>query len=116
MNENHSYNSKAHKNKDASVLMHSFACKYYFLIAILKGEPRRFEPRPHLKASRQTQLKVVLLSAIFQAILNGVVVSVLVTCAGISGSNSCEDTYFFPLALTIKSFVFIICITFLLIL
>jgi hypothetical protein len=34
------------------------ACKYYFLIAILKGEQRRFEPRPHLKASRQTQLKV----------------------------------------------------------
>ncbi len=54
MNENRSYNSKAHKNKDASVLMHSFACKYYFLIAILKVEPRRFEPRPHLKARRQT--------------------------------------------------------------
>jgi hypothetical protein len=87
MNENHSYNSKAHKNKDADVLMHSFACKYYFLIAILKGEPRRFEPRPHLKASRQTQLKVSLLSAIVYAILNGVVVSVLGTCADIPGSN-----------------------------
>jgi len=61
MNENHSYNSKAYKNKDAGVLMHNFACKYYFLIAILKGEPRRFEPRPHLKASRQTQLKVFLI-------------------------------------------------------
>ena len=58
MNENNSYNSKAYKNKDAGVLMHNFACKYYFLIAKLKGEPRRFEPRPHLKASRQTQLKV----------------------------------------------------------
>ena len=46
MNENHSYNSKAYKNKDAGALMHNFACKYYFLIAILKGEPRRFEPRP----------------------------------------------------------------------
>jgi hypothetical protein len=57
MNENRSYNSKAHKNKDAGMLMHSFACKCYYLIAILKGEPRRFEPRPHLKASRQTQLK-----------------------------------------------------------
>ncbi len=55
---NRSYNSKAHKNKDAGVLMHSFACKYFFLIAILIGEPRRFEPRPHLKASNQTQLKV----------------------------------------------------------
>jgi len=87
MNENRSYNSKAHKNKDADVLMHSFACKYYFLIAILKGEPRRFEPRPHLKASRQTQLKVFLLSAIIYAILNGVVVSVLGTYAGIPGSN-----------------------------
>jgi hypothetical protein len=64
MNENRSYNSKEHKNKDAGILMHIFACKYYFLIAILKGEPRRFEPRPHLKASRQTQLKVFLLSAI----------------------------------------------------
>jgi hypothetical protein len=38
--------SKAHKNKDAGMLMHSFACKYYFLIAILRREPRRFEPRP----------------------------------------------------------------------
>ena len=75
------------KLKDAGVTLHSFACKYNFLIAILKGEPRRFEPRPHLKASRQTQLKVVLLSAIVHAILNGVVVSVLVTCAGIPGSN-----------------------------
>ena len=45
MTENCSYNSKAQKNKDAGVLMYSFACKYYFLIAILKGEPRRFEPR-----------------------------------------------------------------------
>jgi hypothetical protein len=40
MNKNHSYNSKAHKNKDPGMLMHRFACKYYFLIAILKGEPR----------------------------------------------------------------------------
>jgi hypothetical protein len=40
MNKNRSYNSKAHKNKDAGMLMNSFACKYYFLIAILKGEPR----------------------------------------------------------------------------
>jgi hypothetical protein len=61
MNENHSYNSKAYKNKEAGVVMHNFACKYYFLIAILKGEPWRFEPRPHLKASRQTQLKVSLI-------------------------------------------------------
>jgi hypothetical protein len=63
MNENHSYNSKAYKNKDAGVPMHNFACKYYFLIAILKGELRRFEPRPHLKASRQlsTQVKVFLI-------------------------------------------------------
>jgi hypothetical protein len=61
--------------------MCSFACKYYFLIAILKGEPRRFEPRPHLKASRQTQLKLFLLSdaAQFSVILNGVVVTELVT-------------------------------------
>jgi hypothetical protein len=51
MNENRSYNSKAQKNKDADVLMHSFACKYYSLIAILKGELRRFEPRSHLKAN-----------------------------------------------------------------
>jgi hypothetical protein len=78
MNENHSNNSKAHKNKDTGMLMHSFACKYYILIAILKGEPRRFEPRPHLKASRQTMLKVFLLSAVIDVILNGVVVTVLV--------------------------------------
>jgi hypothetical protein len=87
MNENRSYNSKAHKNKDAGVLMHSFACKYYFLIAIIRREPRRFEPRPHLKASRQTQLKFFLLSAPVHVILNGVVVIVLVTCTGSPSSN-----------------------------
>ncbi len=87
MNENHSYNSKAHKNKDAGMLMHSFACKYYFLITILKDEPRRFEPRPHLKASWQTQIKVFLLSAAIHVVLNSVVVIVLVTCAGSSSSN-----------------------------
>jgi hypothetical protein len=67
--------------------MHSFACKYYFLIAILIGEARRFEPRPHLKASRKTQLKVLLLSATVHVILNGVVVTVLVYCAGGTSSN-----------------------------
>jgi hypothetical protein len=86
MNENRSYNSKTHKNKDAGVLMHSFACKFYFLIAILKGEPRRFEPRPPLKASSQTQLNFFL-SPIIHVILNGVVVSVLVTYAGIPSSD-----------------------------
>ena len=95
MNENHSYNSKAHKNKDHGVLMHSFACKYYFLLTILKGEPRRFEPRPHLKASRQTQLKVFLLSSNDHVFLNGVVVTVLVSCAGAPSSNPCEVTYIF---------------------
>jgi hypothetical protein len=63
--------------------MHSFACKLYFLIAVLKREPRRFEPRPHLKASRQTQLKVLFVICF----LNGVMVSVLVICAGIPSSN-----------------------------
>jgi hypothetical protein len=87
MNDNRSYNSKAHKNKDAGMLMHSFACKYYFLIAILKGEPRRFEPRPHLKASRQAQLKVFFLSAALHEILNGIVVTVLETYAGSPSSN-----------------------------
>ena len=116
MNENRSYNSKAHKNKDACMLMHSFACKYYFLLTILKGEPRRFEPRPHLKASRQTQLNFYLLSVNICIILNGVVVKAMVTCAGIPSSNLWEITYFFPLAPTIKSFVFIICVAFLLIL
>jgi hypothetical protein len=67
--------------------MHSFAYKYYFLIAILKEEPRRFEPRPHLNASRQTQLKVVLLSAAIHVILNGVVVTVLENCTGSTSSN-----------------------------
>jgi hypothetical protein len=74
MKKNRSCNSKAHKNKDAGMLMHSFACKYFF-IAILKWEPRRFEPRPHLKASRQTQLQVFLLSAAVCVILNGEVVT-----------------------------------------
>jgi hypothetical protein len=39
------------------------------LIAILKGEPRRFEPRPHLKASRQTQLKVFYYLQLFMSSL-----------------------------------------------
>ncbi len=30
------------KLKDAGVTLHSFACKYYFLIAILKEEPKGF--------------------------------------------------------------------------
>jgi hypothetical protein len=46
MNENRSYNSKAHKNKDAGVLMHSFACKYYFLFAILKENQGDLNPGP----------------------------------------------------------------------
>jgi hypothetical protein len=95
VNVNCSYNSKEHKNKGAGMLMHSFACKYYFLIAILKGEPRRFEPRPHLKASRQTQLKVFLLSAAVHVILNGVVVTVLVFCAHSPSSNPRVVTNFF---------------------
>jgi hypothetical protein len=66
--------------KNTGLLIHSFARKYYFLIAILKGEPRRFEPRPHFKASRQTQLKFFLLSASVHAILYGVVVKVLIIC------------------------------------
>jgi hypothetical protein len=94
MNENRSYNSKAHKNKDAGMLMHSFACKYYFLIAILKEEPRRFEPRPHQKASRQAQSKYFLFSAAVIVILNGIVVTVLVTCVGGPSSNSGVVTYF----------------------
>jgi hypothetical protein len=81
MTENCSYNSKAQKNKDAGVLMYSFACKYYFLIA------RRFEPRPHLKASKQTQLKVFYYLQFFRVILNGVVVTVLNTRAGSLSSN-----------------------------
>jgi hypothetical protein len=68
-------------------IMHSFACKYYILIAILKGEPRRFEPWPHLKASRQTMLKFCLLSAAIFVILNGAVVTMLVTCTGSQSSN-----------------------------
>jgi hypothetical protein len=32
MNENRSDNSKACRNKDAGVLMHNFACKYYFFL------------------------------------------------------------------------------------
>jgi hypothetical protein len=30
MNENRSYNNKAHKNKEAGMLMHSFACNIIF--------------------------------------------------------------------------------------
>jgi hypothetical protein len=64
--------------------MHSFACKYYFLIAILKGEPRRFEPRHGKQAN---PVETFLLSAIIHVILIGVVVTVLVTCADGLSSN-----------------------------
>jgi hypothetical protein len=94
MNENRSYTVTV-KLKDAGVTLHSFACKYYFLIAILKGERRRFEPRPHLKASRQTQLKVFLLSSNDHVFLNGVVVTVLVSCAGAPSSNPLLITFYF---------------------
>jgi hypothetical protein len=115
MNETCSYDSKANKNKEAGVLMHSFACKYYFLIAILNGEPPRFEPRPHLKASSQTQLKIFFIIC-FSCHPQW--------CSGFSAGNLCRYPrfkslryhIFFPLALTIKSFVFTICISFLLIL
>jgi hypothetical protein len=115
MNENRSYNSKAHKNKGAGMLMHSFACKYYFLIAIFKGTKEIWTQAPS-EGKQATQLKIFSLSASVHVILNGVVVIVLVTCAGSPSSNPWVVTYFFPLASTFKSFVFIICITFLLIL
>jgi hypothetical protein len=34
------------KLKDAGVTLHSFACKYYFLIAILKGDQGDLNPGP----------------------------------------------------------------------
>jgi hypothetical protein len=69
------------------MLMHSFACIYNFLIAILKGEPRRFEPRPYLKASNTNPVESFFLSAKVQVILNGVVATVLITCTGSPSSN-----------------------------
>ncbi len=57
MNENRSYNSKAHKNKDAGVLMHSFACKYYFLIAILKENQGDLNPGPIWRQAGKTSWK-----------------------------------------------------------
>jgi hypothetical protein len=65
--------------------VHSYACKLFF-ITILEGELRRFEPRPHLEAREQTQLKVLLFESLV-AILYGVVVMTLETCVGRPGST-----------------------------
>jgi hypothetical protein len=100
MNENRSYNSKAHKNKDAGVLMHSFACKYYFLIAILKGD---LNPGPIWMEAGRTGWNFFLLSAV---IPNGVVVTVLESCAGNPSSNPYDVTYIFSTCFDYK----IICI------
>jgi hypothetical protein len=83
MTENCSYNSKAQKNKDAGVLMYSFACKYYFLIA------RRFE-----WGKQANPVESFLLSAAVHVILNGVVVTALNTSAGSPSSNPWVVTYF----------------------
>jgi hypothetical protein len=63
-----------------------------FFIAILEGEPRRFEPRPHLEAIRQKNLKNFMP---FLITFNGVVVMTLLTCAGIPGSNPCGGRKFY---------------------
>jgi hypothetical protein len=96
--------------------MHSFACQYFFFIAILKGEPRRFEPRPHLKASRQTQLKFFfyLLLCMSASMVEWLQCWYPAQAAQVQVHE--YSHIFFPLASTIKSFVFIICITFLLLL
>ena len=110
MTENCSYNSKAQKNNDAGVLIYSFACKYYFLIA------RRFEPHPPSKGKQANPVEIFLLSAAVHVILNGVVVTVLNTSQVAQVQIPEYSHIFYPLASTIKTLVFIICITFLLIL
>jgi hypothetical protein len=73
----------------------------YFFIAILEGEPRRFEPRPDLEASKQTQLKLSYFFSILYIILNCEVVIMLETCADEPGLNPCVVIHSFSLALTI---------------
>jgi hypothetical protein len=74
-----------------------------YFVAILEGEARRFEPRPHLEASKQTQLKLSYLFAISTCItiFNGVVVIVLATCADRAGSSPCVVIIMYTLASTI---------------
>jgi hypothetical protein len=55
----------------------------YFFIAILEGEPRRFEPRPHQEAIRQKYLKI------FHALP-----SHLQWCSGYNAANLCWHTRF----------------------
>jgi hypothetical protein len=87
------------------MLMNSFACKYYFLIAILKGEPREIWTQAPSEGKQANPVESFLLSAAVYIILNGVVVTMLITCAGSPSSNLWIAAYFFPLASTIKSFV-----------
>jgi hypothetical protein len=61
-----------------------------YFIAILEGEARRLELRPHLEASKQTQLKLSYFFPIFHSIFNGVVVITLATCADSPGSSLCK--------------------------
>ncbi len=70
-------------------------CLQFFFGAILEGEPRRFEPRPNLEVSKQTQLKLTYHFGIFHTIVYCVVVIMLITYADRPGSNLCVVTNFF---------------------
>ncbi len=83
-----------------------------FFIAILEGEPRRFEPRPDLEVSKQTQLKLSYFFAITCTILNCVVVIMLNTCADRPGSNPYVATNFIYPFFAYFTVVNINCITF----
>ncbi len=74
MTENCSYNSTAQKNKDAGVLMYSFACVLFF-------DCKEIWTEAPSKGKQANPVERFLLSAAVHVILNGVVVTVLNTCA-----------------------------------
>jgi hypothetical protein len=95
-----------------SGLLAQLCLQIIFLNAILEGEPRRFEPRPDLEASKQTQLKLSYFFTILHTIVNCVVVIMLVTCADKPGSNPCVITNLVYACSDYLTIVDIICITF----
>jgi hypothetical protein len=113
--QHHSYLSRYCGNLKSGLLA-QLCLQIIFFIAILEGEPRRFEPRPDRETSKQTKLKLCYFFAICHTIIHCVVVIMLVTLAMRIGSNPCMGTNFFNACLDYLTIVDIIFISFFLIL
>jgi hypothetical protein len=100
-------------SKLKSGMLAQLCLQIIFFIAILQGAQRRFEPRPDLEASKQTQLKLSYFFATSHTILNCVVFIMLITFAVRPGLHPCVETNLFFSYFDYLTIVDIICITFL---